>query len=186
MRFGRGAIIVFGALSICWSGCAGIPQGVEAVQGFDLERYLGTWYEIARLDHRFERGLTNVSATYRLRQDGAVEVVNRGYSPSSSEWKEATGKAHLADDPGVGRLEVSFFGPFYGGYNIIALDKENYDWAMIAGPNRSYLWILAREPKLDRSIFDRLAAKARELDFATDELIVVEHTRRTIADDDSE
>ena len=156
-------------------GCTGIPDGVEAVQGFELDRYLGTWYEIARLDHSFERGLTSVTAEYSMREDGGVRVVNRGYDASAGKWDDAVGKAYFVDTPDVGRLRVSFFGPFYGGYNVIELDSEQYGYSMVAGPDRSYLWILARTPDLDASVVDRLVARARELGFATDELIFVEH-----------
>ena len=165
----------FLAILTLLSGCTGIPEGVEAVDGFELDRYLGTWYEVARLDHRFERGLTSVTATYSLRDDGGVQVVNRGYDESKTEWKEAVGKAYFVDDPQVGRLKVSFFGPFYGGYNIVELDKADYSYALVAGPKRSYLWILARSPDLDAEIVDRLVRRAESLGFATDELIYVEH-----------
>lgn len=156
-------------------GCTGVPEGIEPITGFELERYLGTWYEVARLDHRFERGLSEVTANYSLREEGGVQVVNRGYNAAKGEWKEAEGKAFFIDDADVGRLKVSFFGPFYGAYNIIELDKEGYQYSMITGPNRSYLWILARQPDLDPTTLQRLVAKASELGFATDELIFVEH-----------
>jgi apolipoprotein D and lipocalin family protein len=175
MAAGLKTTLAAALVSALWAGCAGIPKGVEPVTDFDLERYLGTWYEIARLDHRFERGLTDISATYRLRDDGGIEVVNRGYSVQSAEWRQATGKAYLVGDRRTGRLKVSFFGPFYGGYNIFALDHDNYEYAMIAGPNRSYLWILARRAHLPPGTIDQLIAKAERLGFATDELIFVEH-----------
>jgi apolipoprotein D and lipocalin family protein len=158
------------------ASCTGLPDGVEAVEGFELERYLGRWYEIARLDHSFERGLTSVTATYSLRDDGGVRVVNRGYDAGENEWQEAVGKAYFVDEPNVGRLKVSFFGPFYGGYNIIALDREHYKYSLVAGPNRSYLWILARSPELSPEIVDELVEKAEGLDFPVDELIFVEQT----------
>lgn len=164
------------------AGCTGPPEGVSPVTGFELERYLGTWYEIARLDHRFERGLTHVTAVYSLRDEGGLRVVNRGYDPDGQEWKEARGKAYFLDDETVGTLEVSFFGPFYGGYNIIALDFENYAWSMVAGPNRSYLWILARSPELPDATLERLIAEARALDFPVDELIRVVHDGRSAPD----
>lgn len=157
------------------AACTGIPEGIEAVDDFELDRYLGTWYEIARLDHRFERGLTSVTATYSLRGDGGVSVVNRGYAADSGEWQEAVGKAYFVGSPEIGRLKVSFFGPFYGGYNIIELDTEAYGYSMVAGPDRSYLWILARSPELDRDVLDRLVDKAAGLGFATGDLIFVEH-----------
>ncbi len=157
------------------AGCTGIPEGVTAVRGFEVDRYLGTWYEIARLDHRFERGLVDVTANYRLRDDGGIDVVNRGYREDEGEWDEARGKAYFVEEADTGRLKVSFFGPFYGGYNIVALDKDDYAWSMVVGPNRSYLWILARSPDIDESTVDTLTAEARRLGFATDELIRVPH-----------
>ena len=108
-------------ISAILSGCTGIPDGVKAIDGFEINRYLGTWYEVARLDHRFERGLTNISATYTLRTDGGVKVINKGWNQADGKWEQAEGKAYFVGQPGNGRLKVSFFGPFYGGYNIIAL-----------------------------------------------------------------
>lgn len=153
----------------------GIPEGVEPITGLDADRYLGTWYSIARLDHSFERGLTQVTAQYTLREDGDIQVVNRGYDPDREEWKEAVGRARFLESDTVGRLRVSFFRPFWGGYNIIALDQDGYEWAMVSGPDRSYLWILARQPELDPVIADSLVQKARELDFPVDELTWIEH-----------
>lgn len=161
--------------SLLFAGCVGAPKGVKVVEGFDLERYLGTWYEIARLDHRFERGLSKVSANYSKRDDGGVNVINRGYNQATGEWKEAKGRAYPVGVPGTASLKVTFFWPFYGGYNIIELDRENYQYALICGPNRDYLWILAREKQLDQAIVDRLVSRAKELGFNTDKLIYVEH-----------
>jgi apolipoprotein D and lipocalin family protein len=157
-------------------GCAGIPKGVEPVDGFVLERYLGRWYEIARLNHSFERGLNNVTAEYSMRDDGGVRVLNRGYDSRKDVWKEAEGRAYFVENPSVGRLKVSFFGPFYGGYNILELDRKGYEYALVAGPTRSYLWILARDPWLDEAVARRLADRAAKLGFAVEELIFVEHT----------
>ena len=157
------------------ASCTGVPDGVQPVSGFELDRYVGTWYEIARLDHRFERGLSEVTATYSPREGGGIQVVNRGYDNETAEWKEAVGKAFPNGPAGVGRLKVSFFGPFYGGYNIVALDDVGYQYAMVAGPDRSYLWILARTPDLDSSLVEELVARAAALDFPVAELIFVEH-----------
>ena len=157
------------------SSCTGAPEGVSVVTGFELDRYLGAWYEIARLDHRFERGLSAVTANYSLRDDGGVHVVNRGFSDESGEWDEAIGKAYFVGDSDVGQLKVSFFGPFYGGYNIIELDKSGYRYSLVAGPDRDYLWILSRTPQMDPDILRSLVNKARELGFATDELLFVQH-----------
>lgn len=162
-------------VTVAVSACTGLPEGTSAVSGFDVDRYLGSWYEIARLDHRFERGLTNVTTNYSLRDDGGVHVVNRGYNANSAEWEEAVGKAYFVAAPDVGRLKVSFFGPFYGGYNVLDLDKENYQYALVAGPDRSYLWILARSPNVSETIVQSLVEKARSLEFPVDELIYVSH-----------
>tara|TARA_R110002096_G_scaffold2619_6_gene13606 strand:- start:12376 stop:12930 length:555 start_codon:yes stop_codon:yes gene_type:complete len=157
------------------SGCMGTPDGARAVTGFELQRYLGTWYEVARLDHRFERGMSNVTASYSMREDGGVRVVNRGYIADKQEWNEAVGKAYFIGDSDVGRLKVSFFGPFYGAYNVIELDEDNYQYALVAGPDTGYLWILARSPDLDAGIVSALVEKAAGLGFQTDELIFVKH-----------
>ncbi|MGW8229343.1 MAG: lipocalin family protein [Gammaproteobacteria bacterium] len=157
------------------TGCVGAPNNVQPVKNFELQRYLGTWYEIARLDHSFERDLQQVTATYSLHDDGGIRVVNKGFNPKKNKWKEAIGKAYFVGDSDIGQLKVSFFGPFYGGYNIIELDKVNYQYALVCGPNLSYLWILARRPELNKSILERLVAKANSLGFATDQLIFVKH-----------
>ena len=115
------------------TGCVGIPDTVTAVKGFEPDRYLGTWYEIARYDHSFERGLIRVSAQYGNRPDGGISVLNKGYDPVKKEWRQAEGKAYFVGSKDVGRLKVSFFGPFYGAYNIIDLDKENYRFALVCG-----------------------------------------------------
>jgi len=158
------------------SSCVGVPEGAETVVDFKLDPYLGTWYEIARLDHSFERGMSHVTANYSMRDDGGVSVVNRGFDVAKDEWDEATGKAYFVGDTNVGQLKVSFFGPFYGGYNILELDKDNYEYALVAGPDRDYLWILARSPDLDPDVLLALVNKARDLDFSVDELIYVDHT----------
>jgi apolipoprotein D and lipocalin family protein len=158
------------------AGCTGVPDGLEPVAGFEIDRYLGTWYEIARLDHRFERGLTDVSATYRLRSDGDIEVRNRGFEVGEERWKEAIGRAKPIGAPGTGSLKVSFFGPFYGGYHVIALDRD-YASAMVSGPDRGYLWILAREKQISDERRTALVEQARASGFDVDALIWVEHDR---------
>ena len=166
------------SLLLLLGGCAVTPpSGVTPITDFELDRYLGKWYEIARLDHPFERGLSNVSATYSPREDGGVKVVNRGYDDRAGVWKEAEGRAYFLGESSVGSLKVSFFGPFYGGYHIIALDQSNYSYAMISGPNRDYLWILARDRELSPPVLKDLLEQARALGFATDQLIVIEQDR---------
>lgn len=162
-------VLLLAMVVLC--SCVGMPEGVVAVEGFEPDRYLGTWYEIARLDHWFERGLTHGSAEYTAREDGGIDVLNRGYDPETGEWSEAEGRAYFVSDRTTGRLEVSFFRPFYGGYNVIALDKEHYSWALVCGNDRSYLWILAREKTMDEAEKCRLLAFARELEFPVDELL---------------
>jgi apolipoprotein D and lipocalin family protein len=156
------------------AGCAQIPDGVEAVDGFDAERYLGQWYEIARLDHKFERGLEKITATYTARDDGGIDVLNRGFDVAKGEWREARGRAKFAGSRETAMLKVSFFGPFYGGYNVVDLDPE-YQLALIAGPTREYLWILARRPDPPRAAVERLVARAEQLGFDSGALIYVKH-----------
>lgn len=153
----------------------GPPGGLQVVEEFDVSRYEGTWHEIARLDHRFERGLSRVTATYELQPDDTVRVINRGFDSESQEWEEAVGKARFTGEPDIGALKVSFFGPFYGAYNIVALDKENYQWALVTGPSFGYLWILSRQAEMDPVTYQQLIKMASDAGFATEELIVVEH-----------
>lgn len=160
------------ALLFLLAGCAGAPEGVAPVRGFDVERYMGQWHEIARLDHRFERGLEQVTATYALRDDGTVAVLNKGYNVAKGKWEQAEGKAKFVGAKDVGALKVSFFGPFYGAYNVVELDPD-YRYALVVGPNTSYLWILARSPSLPADVTARLVAQAQALGFDTSSLIYV-------------
>ncbi len=157
-------------LGFLLAGCAGLPKGVEPVKNFDVNRYLGTWHEIARLDHRFERGLTSVTAEYSLREDGGVKVLNRGYSLDKKKWKQAEGRAYFRGARDAGALKVSFFRPFYGDYNVIELAGD-YSYSLVAGPNTGYLWILARKPELPKPTLEMLVNKARALGFPAEELL---------------
>jgi apolipoprotein D and lipocalin family protein len=168
MQHAASRILALAALAA--AGCAGAPEPLPVVERVDLDRYLGTWYEIARLDHSFERGLTDVSASSSRRPDGGVDVLNRGYDAAKGQWKEARGRAYFLDSPEVGSLKVSFFGPFYGGYHVFALDPD-YRWALVAGYDHDYLWILARERELPPDVLEDLSARARTAGFATDTLI---------------
>lgn len=156
------------------AGCSGTPDGLTPVRGFEAQRYLGTWYEIARLDHSFERGLEKVSAQYQLNKDGSIRVINRGFDPDQQKWQQAEGTAKFVDSPDIGHLKVSFFGPFYGGYNILVLD-DSYQYALVSGPNRDYLWILARSPSLVPSTYNQLLEQAQQMGFDTTQLIRVRH-----------
>ena len=137
----------------------------------------GKWYEIARLDHSFERGLERITANYSLREDGGVSVINRGYSVEKNEWKEAEGKAYFVNEDTEGYLKVSFFGPFYGSYVIFELDQENYQYAFVSGPDLSYLWLLSRKPNLEQQVINRFKEKSRELGFDVSKLIFVNHDK---------
>lgn len=152
-----------------------MPKSVKPVTGFELNRYLGTWYEIARLDHSFERGLENVTAEYTLKESGALRVLNRGFSASDKKWKEAEGTAYFVESPDLGYLKVSFFGPFYGSYVIFALDQEDYGYAYVSGPDNSYLWLLARTPDVTEERIRHFVEDAKNRGFETDSLILVKH-----------
>ena len=158
------------------TGCVAVPDGIQPVSGFQPERYLGTWYEIARLDHGFERGMSRVTAEYRRRDDGGIDVVNRGYLADTKTWKQADGKAYFVQSPDIGYLKVSFFGPFYGSYVVFELDRQDYRYALVAGPDRSYLWLLARSPTLDAATRERLVARAKAAGFDTQKLIFVDQS----------
>lgn len=160
-------------LIVLLTGCVERPKHATPVDHFQLDRYLGTWYEIARLDHSFERGLEKITATYSLCEDGGVKVINRGFDTKNKRWKEAEGKAYFVENPDTGFLKVSFFGPFYGAYVVMDTDYETY--TMISGPDHSYFWILSRTPQLDQETKSRLIQKAKESGFETEKLIFVSH-----------
>ena len=162
-------------LVLMLTGCMGMPAGVTPVTGFELERYLGTWYEIARLDHSFERDLSRITATYSMREDGGMRVLNRGWSEADQAWKEAEGKAYFVEDEDTGYLKVSFFGPFYGSYVVFELDKTDYNYAFISGPDTSYLWLLSRTPDIDPGVRERFETLASQYGFDTAALIDVSH-----------
>jgi apolipoprotein D and lipocalin family protein len=157
------------------TGCVGMPENVKPIDNFKVEKYLGTWYEIARLDHSFEKGLTRVTAQYSLRDDDGLKVLNRGYLAKENKWKEAEGKAYFVKRSDQGYLKVSFFGPFYGSYIIFELDHENYQYSLVCGPDKSYLWLLARSPEIKKEIRDMLITKAKALGFDVSKLIYVSH-----------
>ena len=163
-------------IAVCYflSGCLAVPDGIEPVDNFELNRYLGDWYEIARLDHSFERGLEAVKAEYSLRDDGGIRVINSGRDSKSQVAQQAEGRAYFVEEPNLGHLKVSFFGPFFGSYVIFELD-ENYQYAFIAGNSRDYLWLLARTPKVSEELIDQFISRASLLGFDTSQLIFVTH-----------
>lgn len=158
-------------LALLLNGCVDTPQGVKPVENFQTERYLGTWYEIVRLDHSFERGMEKITATYSKREDGGIKVLNKGYLTDKQKWSQAEGKAYFVEGEDIGFLKVSFFVPFYGSYIVMDTDYETY--TMISGPDHSYFWILSRTPTLEKSTLDSLLKKAKDTGFNTDALIYV-------------
>lgn len=159
------------------TACTGLPEGVQPVKPFEVERYLGKWYEIARLDHSFERGLSSVTADYTLRPEGGIRVINRGYSSAEQKWEQAEGKAFFVKDSDTGYLKVSFFGPFYGSYVIFELDQD-YQYAFVSGPNRDYLWLLSRQPVISESLRQHFIDRARQNGFDVDKLIFVDQQQQ--------
>lgn len=158
------------SLAVMWNT---IPKGVQAVTPFSVQKYLGTWYEIARFDFCFERGLSKTTANYSMNRDGSVKVLNRGYAAARGKWKEATGKAKFVGSTDVAMLKVSFFGPFYAGYNVVAID-DRYRYALVIGRNLNYMWLLSREKNMPQEVSDRYIVLAQKIGFDTSQLIWVE------------
>ena len=152
--------------------CSTIPKGATVVQPFNKDKYLGKWYEIARMDFRFEKNLINTTADYSLRNDGTIKVVNSGFSTTKNKNKTATGKAKFRGSSNAGALKVSFFGPFYAAYNVIAID-ENYQYALVAGKNLKYLWLLSREKKMPENVKKDYLQKAQAIGYNTADLVWV-------------
>lgn len=161
--------------SLLLGGCLGMPESVKPVEGFDLDKYIGKWYEIARLDHSFERDLTQVTADYSLKSDGGVHVVNRGFSAVDNKWKEAEGKAYFVNSDSEGYLKVSFFGPFYGSYVVFEIEEKNYQYAFVSGPNTDYLWLLSRTATVDPEVIEKFKTMSEERGFNMDDVIYVRH-----------
>lgn len=169
-------LIAAAYLFVLGSCSSTIPEGATAVKPFDVNRYKGKWYEVARLDFKQERNLSNTTAHYSVNDDGTISVVNRGYNYVEDEWKEATGKAKFAGDEDEGQLKVSFFGPFYSGYNVIAIDPQ-YKYALVAGESLKYLWLLSRNTTMPEDIKQDYLDKAEAIGYNTADLIWVEHNK---------
>ncbi|QJD95452.1 lipocalin [Mucilaginibacter robiniae] len=169
---GLGAVALTVGLSSSW---VSIPKGATAVQPFNLQKYLGKWFEIARMPFRFEKSLRDVTAVYTLNSDDSIRVDNRGYDVKEQKWKESIGKAKIVNDPNEARLKVSFFGPFYAGYNVLAIDAD-YNYALVAGHNLSYLWILSRVTSIPENVKTQYLQLAESLGYQTDKLIWTKHS----------
>jgi apolipoprotein D and lipocalin family protein len=159
-------------LCFCLSACTGVPEGVIAVNNFDQTRYLGQWYEVARIENRFEEGLQQVTATYTVRDDGGIDVVNQGYSTTEQSWQKAEGKAYFVDSPDTAHLKVSFFGPFYASYIVFKLDPE-YRYAFVTGNTKEYLWLLARTPTVSDQVKQEFLEDAQALGYELAQLVWV-------------
>ncbi len=156
------------------TACTSAPEGITPVKNFDLEQYKGKWYEIARLNHSFEEGMEQVTATYTVNDDGTVKVLNKGYITKEQKWDEAEGLAKFVEGNDIGHFKVSFFGPFYGAYVIFELDQPDYQYAFITSYNRDFLWFLSRTPTVSDELKQHFTTKAKKLGFATDQIIWVE------------
>jgi lipocalin len=169
------AILIFFAVFSCLGCQSKTPEDMDfsTVEELDLERYMGKWYEIARFDHRFERNLVGVTATYSLRNDGKIKIVNAGYKNSfNGKYKKSKGKAKQPNSEEPGKLKVSFFLFFYADYFILELGEE-YRWALIGSSSDKYLWILSRTPQLDQDTLDHILGKAKERGYDTSHFIWV-------------
>lgn len=164
--------IGFMGLFILNSCSVGIPEKATAIQNFDSEKYLGKWYEIARFDYRFEKNLNQVTATYSKNPDGSIKVDNKGYDYVKKEWKQSIGEARFVNKETEARLKVSFFKPFWAGYNVIELSGD-YKYALIAGNNLKYLWILSKEKTIPDDVKNHFLEKAKVIGYNTTELIWV-------------
>lgn len=159
------------------SSCSSIPKGVTAYKPFEKERYLGKWYEIARIDFKYEKDLNNTTAEYSINSDGTIKVNNQGYNTKTNEWQQAIGKAKFIGSDTIAMLKVSFFGPFYAGYNVIAIDPD-YTYALVAGKNHKYLWILSRTTTIPEEVKQNYLKIAQESGYNTSDLLWIEQDKQ--------
>ena len=170
LKFTAFAIVGLGILSTVIS-CKSSSQYQElAVKNFDSNQYLGKWFEVARMDFKFEKDMKNVTAQYSLKDNGMIDVLNKGFNMKKGEWKEANGKAKFAKSKDIGALKVSFFGPFYSEYNVVMMDPD-YKVALVFGESTKYLWILSREKTISTETKNKLVKFAKEKGYNTDELV---------------
>ncbi|WP_288374466.1 lipocalin family protein [Chryseobacterium culicis] len=163
---------------LCFAvSCSSMPEKAQPVTQFDVNKYLGTWYEIARFDYRFEKDLDNAMAQYSLNKDGSVHVTNSGYNTKNEKWVSVNGTAKFRGSQDTAALKVSFFGPFYAGYNVVAL--QDYQYALVAGKNLDYLWILSREKNIPENVKQNFLSKAREIGYDTSRLIWVKQDKKS-------
>lgn len=166
--------LAIGGMAIFNSCKTGMPEGAKVVTNLDADKYLGKWYEIARFDYIFERGMDHCTAEYSKNNDGSIKVLNRGFKKSEDKWKQSAGEARFIENPTVGRLKVSFFKPIWAGYNILSIDGD-YEYALIAGDNLKYLWILSRTPNLPDEVKQKYLKIAKDLGYDTEKLLWPSH-----------
>lgn len=147
-----------------------VPKNVTVVKPFDAKKYMGVWYEIARFDFKHEKDLKNVTATYALNDDGSVKVVNKGYNYVKDKWQEAVGKAKFIGDTNEAALKVSFFGPFYSGYNVVSMDPA-YENVLVFGESKDYIWILSRSKTIPHEVKDKFLQIARDAGYDLKRLV---------------
>ncbi|MFD1770322.1 lipocalin family protein [Sphingobacterium suaedae] len=164
--------LLLGGIQACTS--VTVPADIQVVQPFDVKAYAGEWYEVARFDFDEEKHLREVTANYELKDDGKIQVINRGFDTVQQEWKEAVGKATFVDDTTAGALKVSFFGPFYSGYNV-ALLEGSYEYALVFGEDKDHMWILSRTPSIPEDIKVKFLEKARQTGYDLNRLIWTKH-----------
>lgn len=170
-------ILIGAGIGLALYSCGGgIPNKAQAVTNFNGTKYLGKWYEIARLDYKWERDLDNVTAEYSLNEDKTIKVDNKGYNVKKDKWEQSVGKARYVKKDNIGMLKVSFFGPFYSGYNVVSIDQD-YKYALVAGESLKYMWILSREKTIPESVKSEFLKKAQEIGYKTNELVWVKHDR---------
>lgn len=167
---------IYFLLILILSGCTGVAPGLVPVDNFDVDRYLGQWYEVARLDHSFERGLSHVTANYSVKDDGGIKVVNKGYSIEDSRWDTANGKAYFVSESNKGHLKVSFFGPFYGSYVVFYIDDVDYQYAYVGSYNKDYLWLLSRDKNVSEAQKIHFLEMTKSKGYDTDSIIWVDQS----------
>jgi len=157
-------------------GCVGVPEGITPVNGFDQSAYLGQWYEIARLDNRFEKGMSQVTANYSLNQDGSIRVLNKGYVDAEQDWAEAEGRAVFVETSTLGHLKVSFFGPFYSSYIVFDL-AEDYSHSYVTSRDKEYLWYLSRTPTVSDADKNRFIERVKALGFTYQDILFIDQSK---------
>ena len=177
MKRNSTAAVFFSLCAALFAGCSAdraFIEGLPRIASFDAQKYMGVWYEVARFQHSFEKDVQKASATYTLRPDGTVDVVNAGVRISDpAKRSEARAVAHIVEGDRLGYLRVSFFRPFYGDYRIIALDEKNYQYALVTSSSKDYLWILSRTKKMDPAVYNRLVEIAKNAGLDTSKLFAV-------------